>query len=140
MDNRRFDALTRSFATGSNRRQVLKGVLGLGVGTVAGARLLTGDVDAARRGYSGPSFLHCHPHCDGTTCGDDGCGGTCRCADSCYCLAEVLAQFGVDAPEICVASYDWLNIQPCTNANFACDSNSAYPICEPESGACVEYC
>ncbi len=31
----------------------------------------------------------CTPQCDGTTCGDDGCGGTCECAPGVDCVAGV---------------------------------------------------
>ena len=53
MDDRRFDALIRAFGQGGSRRALLKGLLGLGGVTAAGAVLH--DTEAARRGYSGPS-------------------------------------------------------------------------------------
>jgi hypothetical protein len=53
MENRRFDALTRSLAAGGSRRAVLKGLLGIGAAAVGGGAL-AGDVDAARRGFAGP--------------------------------------------------------------------------------------
>src|SRR5687768_9474074 len=52
MDDRRFDALTRALGKGGSRRTLLKGLLGLGGVTAAGAVLR--ETDAARRGYSGP--------------------------------------------------------------------------------------
>ncbi len=52
MDDRRFDAVTRSLGRTTSRRQVMRGTLAL-LGAAVGLRAL--DADAARRGYSGPS-------------------------------------------------------------------------------------
>lgn len=54
MDDRRFDSIARSLASGTNRRQILKGLLGLGAGSIVATVTVT-ETDAARRGYSGPS-------------------------------------------------------------------------------------
>ena len=82
MDDRRFDALARSLAAGCSRRDALKGMLGLGGAVIAGA-MVHDQADAARRGYSGPPIpTSCTPQCDGTTCGSNGCGGTCACSRS----------------------------------------------------------
>jgi hypothetical protein len=87
MDDRRFDALARSLATGQSRRQVLKGVLGLGGAAVVTAAALPDEARAARRGYSGPSQPSaCVPTCNGLTCGADGCGGTCACRRGLICI------------------------------------------------------
>ncbi len=56
MDDRRFDSLTRSIAVGRNRRDVLKRLLGVGVAAVAVAALPEHATEAARRGFSGPTF------------------------------------------------------------------------------------
>jgi hypothetical protein len=48
MDDRRFDSLVRTIATGRSRRQVLKGMLGLGA-VAAGATITAADADAKRR-------------------------------------------------------------------------------------------
>jgi hypothetical protein len=78
MDDRRFDSLVRSLAAGRSRREILKGVLGLGGAAVVGAAVASNHAEAARRGFSGPRFpTPCVPQCDGATCGGDGCGGTC---------------------------------------------------------------
>jgi hypothetical protein len=55
MDNRRFDALVQSFAQRRNRRTVLKSMFGLGASAVA-FRGMAGETEAARRGFSGPTF------------------------------------------------------------------------------------
>ncbi len=87
MDDRRFDALVRTMASGSSRRQMVKGLLGLGA--VVGAAALTQDAEAARRGFSGPKLPTpppCVPVCTEGICGGpDGCGGACGCGDGWYC-------------------------------------------------------
>jgi hypothetical protein len=52
MDDRRFDALVRSLAAGTNRRQVLRGLLAIGSGAIAGGTVL--DAGAARRPVQRP--------------------------------------------------------------------------------------
>lgn len=102
MDDRRFDAMVRSLASGGSRRQVLKGLLGLGGAVAAGSAVL--DADAARRPTPTPVQPKC-PNgqhwdgsacmCDsGTNCGPECCGagGTC-CDNACcygYCYGEEL--------------------------------------------------
>jgi hypothetical protein len=54
MDDRRFDSLVRSLATGTSRRQVLRGIVG---GAALGGALVGQRVDAARRGYAGVPVL-----------------------------------------------------------------------------------
>ena len=56
MDDRRFDALTRRLGTLSSRRSALKGLVGLG-GILTTGAVIHGQTDAARRGFSGPSFF-----------------------------------------------------------------------------------
>lgn len=76
MEEHRFDAMTRSLASGQNRRQILKGILGLGGAAVASVATL-GRTKAARRGYSGPAIPYNLCNCHGKTCGSNGCGGSC---------------------------------------------------------------
>lgn len=54
MDDRRFDSLARSLASGANRRQFLRH--GSAFAIAAGAALVARNAEAARRGYSGPKF------------------------------------------------------------------------------------
>lgn len=54
MDDRRFDSLARSLASGANRRQFLQ--RGSAFAIAAGAGLVARNAEAARRGYSGPKF------------------------------------------------------------------------------------
>ena len=90
MDDRRFDSLVRTMASGRSRRQVLRGLFGLGAGSVAAATF-AGGADAARRGYSGPNVPlppSCYNTCRPDQCGgSDGCGGTCECADGRTCTS-----------------------------------------------------
>jgi hypothetical protein len=138
VNDRRFDSLVRSLASGASRRQVLKGSLGLGAGAATGAFVMLEDAEAARRGYPGPRFFPCVPQCDGMTCGDDGCGGTCSCDGGCSCLAEDLENPLL--PRICVDNLYYDPNELCTDPAFACDPNGAFPICEPVSGACISAC
>ncbi len=55
MDNRRFDELTRRMGRGASRRTLLKGLFG--IGSIAATGAVLHDVDAARRGYTGPPTL-----------------------------------------------------------------------------------
>jgi len=140
MDDQRFDSLVRSFASGANRRQILKGVLGLGAGVAGAALTAMDDADAARRGFPGPRIFPCEPQCDGTSCGSNGCGGSCSCSLGCDCLADTLPDAPPETPRICVANIEWDPNAPCTLPEAACDPNGAFPTCEPVSGACVELC
>lgn len=54
MDDRRFDTVVRNLASGTSRRTLLKGILGLGGVAAVGVELH--QADAARRGFSGPVF------------------------------------------------------------------------------------
>ena len=55
MDDRRFDAIARGFASGMSRRAMLAGLVGLG-GLAAGGIDLQ-QASAARRGFGGPPIL-----------------------------------------------------------------------------------
>lgn len=86
MDDRRFDALTKALAKGSNRRSVLKGLLGLGGAALTGEVLRQGAAEAARRPTPAPTPVKCPGHqfpCDDGCCcpdGETGCGPAC-CQD-----------------------------------------------------------
>ena len=59
MDDRRFDSLAKSLASGASRRSVLKGILGLGGAALAGGMLMDGEAEAARRGPKSPKPPTC---------------------------------------------------------------------------------
>jgi hypothetical protein len=56
MDDRRFDTLARALAGTHNRRDLLKRLLGMGAGAAAVVALPGHATEAARRGFSGPTF------------------------------------------------------------------------------------
>jgi hypothetical protein len=59
VDDRRFDSLVKSLATGSSRRAVLKGMLGLGGAALVGTTLSARDGSAARRPTPTPKPVTC---------------------------------------------------------------------------------
>src|SRR5690349_12347825 len=59
MDDRRFDSLVRSLASGASRRTVLKGLLGLGGAALVGTAALDRDSDAAPRPTPSPTPIKC---------------------------------------------------------------------------------
>jgi hypothetical protein len=73
MDDRRFDALTRSMATGLSRRKVLKGLFG---GAVLGGAAASGLDQVAAQTCPEGQFL-----CNGACCpnANNCCGGTTCC-------------------------------------------------------------
>ena len=85
MDDQRFDSITRKLASGTSRRAALKGLLGIGGVAVAGLAG-SGQTDAARRGFSGPSFsLTPTPICvaNGNTCPEDPADPSLCCSGYC---------------------------------------------------------
>jgi hypothetical protein len=53
MEDKRFDSIARQLGSGSSRRSVLKGLLGIG-GVATVGLIDHGQTEAARRGYAGP--------------------------------------------------------------------------------------
>ena len=100
MDGHRFDALVRSLASGTSRRGVLKGILGIG----AGAAAARGEVEAARRPTPTPKPVTCSSPkvlsggqcvCPGGTssCGPDCCPiGQAECCDNACCYGECFGE------------------------------------------------
>lgn len=59
MDGRQFDSLAKALAAGTSRRNVLKGLLGLGGAAVIGGTALEGPAEAARRPTPTPTPIKC---------------------------------------------------------------------------------
>ncbi len=92
MDGSRFDALTRTLATGTSRRKVLQGLLG---GAGAGALSLIGlrRADASHGRPLGATCIrnehcasgYCDPQTRRCTCSaGTACGASTRCVDGTY--------------------------------------------------------
>ncbi|HET9661027.1 MAG TPA: hypothetical protein VFP05_11905 [Thermomicrobiales bacterium] len=83
MEDRRFDALAKAVAAGTNRRALLKGVLGFAGLSLAGGPLLNDDAQAARRSGPTPTPTSCPGQqvpCDTGCCcpaGLENCGPAC---------------------------------------------------------------
>src|SRR3954463_13284774 len=97
VDSGRFDAIVRSCSRFPSRRDILRGVIGTGVGLgslrlqTAGAKHKHHKKHKNPQPQSPPSppsppSPTCTPHCGRKRCGDDGCGGSCgRCAPGQFC-------------------------------------------------------
>lgn len=88
MDDRRFDSLTKAFASGTSRRTLFKGLLGLGGATIVGGALTEDQADAQRRPTPTPRPVTCpgRQTWNGTACvcpgnAPDKCGPDC-CTES----------------------------------------------------------
>ena len=99
MDDRRFDALARSLASRAGRRAFLLGALSAGV--ALGAAAFGQDVDAARRGFSGPRLprprLGGEAECSGVNTGCTTAPGYCFA----LCNRGACVQFACGPSSIC---------------------------------------
>jgi hypothetical protein len=137
VENRRFDSLARSLASGASRRSVLKGLLGLGGAAVAGGVLRDEAADAARRPTPTPKPVTCPGRqtwngsqcvCPGDApykCGSDCCTGEAddpsspthsECCDNACCFGTCYGE------ELCCPTNWRSGEQPpthqvCTSAN-----------------------
>src|SRR5688572_16146533 len=115
MDDRRFDSLVKALATGTSRRSVFKGLLGLGSVAVVGA-LRDDGADAARRPTPTPTPIRCPGR-------QVPVGGVCTCP--------------ADAPQKC--GPDCCNpagIGP--GHSECCDNACCFGICYGEELCCAE--
>jgi hypothetical protein len=113
MEDRHFDSLVKSLATGRNRRAFLKGLLGLGAAAVAGTTSAA-NTGAARRPTPTPKPVRCPGNqiwdgtacvCpSGTLCGAECCTGEAVCCDNACCNGECYGE------ELC-----------CPFGSFVCD-------------------
>ena len=143
MDDRRFDLLVKSIGRSTSRRTLLRGMLGIAA-TAAGVTALRQDqTDAARRGFSGPTFPTPLPACGanltrcGTVCVDTvsdptncgGCGNTCDTSTStCTGGSCVERCAGVN----CTGLDTYCTVGVCNPATGTCAAEVAN-----ENGACT---
>lgn len=141
MDDRRFDALVRSLAVGRSRRQVLKGLLGLG-GAVAAATVVS-DTEAARRPTPTPrpekrcpgqqtlqdGQCTCPPNTD--NCGPECCPAGAQCCSGACCYGQCYGE------ELCCpSSQDWCEAtgECCAPGSVCCGASGCQAAC------CVPSC
>jgi hypothetical protein len=90
MDERKFDTIARTLASGTSRRKMLKGMLGVGGMAIAAAGLQ--DANAARRGFTGPTFPRpepTEPPCiNPNVCAVSGCCAGFICCNGQECIPE----------------------------------------------------
>jgi hypothetical protein len=120
MDDHRFDSLVKALATGTSRRNVFKGLLGLGGAAVVGSSLRQDDVEAARRPTPTPK----PPTCPGNQI--PGPGGTCTCP------ASAPDKCG---PACCTSS---ITVPDTPGYSECCDNECCFGHCYGEE-LCCEY-
>jgi hypothetical protein len=117
MDDRRFDALTKSLVSGRSRRSVLKGLLGLGGAAMAGGTLLDGEGKAARR----PTPTPRPPSCPGRQTPING---------QCVCPADAPFACG---PDCCTGEH---GDPPLPGHSECCDNACCFGVCYGEELCC----
>ncbi len=143
MDNNRFDALTRSFASSGNRRRFLRGLLGLG-GAAATGTVLAQTTEAARRPTPTPK----PPSCPGqqtwqngacvcppntSVCGPDCCPAGAQCCDNACCYGTCYG------PELCCPSaQEWCDVtgECCAAGEICCPGVG----CRAPENCCIPSC
>jgi hypothetical protein len=151
MDDKRFDSITRAFASGASRRSLLKGLLGLGGAALTGAVVLDdGDSEAARRPTPTPKpptcpgqqtwvsgkcvcpagLSQCIPETGPACCNDQippGSPGYSMCCDNACCQGTCYGE------ELCCQTNNRPNGLP--PLQRVCDTNDG-EICCPFSNDC----
>lgn len=143
MDDRRFDALTRAMGTGQNRRQVLRGLLGLGGGAVALTSVLPADAARRRRstpppeitcpGQQIPSGDMCVCPGDLEKCGPDCCPpGIAECCDNACCYGTCYGE------ELCCPTPNIVCNGECVEG-VCCNDNECppYQVCTGDHLCCI---
>jgi hypothetical protein len=135
LDDRRFDSLVRSLASGANRRTVLKGLLGLGGAAVAGP--FVSDTQAARRPTPTPKPVTCpgqQTPVDGQCeCVPPKASGSQKCGPSC-CNPEGLgAAYTECCDQSCCAGHCYGEELCCPYPRAFCDITGE---CCPEGWTC----
>lgn len=155
MDDRRFDALIRALGSGTSRRTVLRGLLGVGAATAA----VAGDrAQAARRGFAGPKLPTPSPTatpppcaqigdaCGVGCCSGNCCGGTCIddsacCIDTDCGISDECTTITCSADHACQISIDASCGLDCSSCAFS-DFCDCLPLCmtgpPSENIACIQ--
>jgi hypothetical protein len=147
MDQRRFDQIAWSFAAGSNRRQLLRGLLGLGGAAVVGT-VVSGKADAARRlDNPTPAPVRCPGRqivVNGTcTCptGFDACGPDCCPQGSAVCCDNACCYGTCYGEELCCTGV-YCEAGGCCGAGQVCcaDSGCCDGVCYRDPATGQELC
>ncbi len=117
MDDRRFDSLTKALASGTNRRTLFKGLLGLGGVTVVGGALADNKADAARRPTPTPTPVRCP-------------GNQTPVGGVCTCPASAPNKCG---PDCCTES---ITIPDTAGYSECCDNACCFGHCYGEELCC----
>lgn len=152
MDDRRFDAFVKSFALGTHRRALVKGLLGLGGAAATGGLLLERSAEAARRPTPTPKPVKCPgkqlPCAVGCCCppGLEGCGPDCctednvpapqighsECCDNACCFGTCYGE------ELCCPTNLTSGDGP--PASFVCKGANGPNCCAAEQSCCDGAC
>ena len=140
MDDRRFDALVKSLASGKSRRSILKGFVGLGGAAALGSALRDPGAEAARRPTPTPRPVKCpgSQQWDGTkcacttgeTCGPDCCLIGSECCDGACCFGHCYGE------ELCCSYDNWCDAanQCCQDGETCCGEQGCVRIEEGDCG------
>lgn len=120
MDDRSFDALVRSLATGSNRRQILRGLLGLGAGIAAAGTIA--QTDAARR----PTVTPPAPKCPGSQIWN---GSACTCPSGTICGPACCEAGSVCCDNACCDGDCYGEELCCPTGSIVCDGECVTGDC-----------
>lgn len=162
MDDRRFDSLVKAMATGTNRRSLFKGLLGLGGAAVVGTSLQGSEADAARRPTPTPKPITCPGSqiwngsacvCPGTApdkCGPDCCTesitlpdtpGYSECCDNACCFGHCYGEeLCCDYPLVfCEAQNEccFADDNQCCGSTGCCDT-ACCPIADGSNACCED--
>ena len=163
MDDHRFDSLVKAMATGTNRRSLFKGLLGLGGAAVVGSALRENQVDAARRPTPTPKPITCPGQqvpvngvCTCPTSAPDKCGPDCcnaaavgpnhsECCDNACCFGHCCGGACIPADGCCVDEDCGSGCQTCQDHvcrddNSQCDGClvCSNDVCVPEHALCAD--
>lgn len=145
MDDRRFDGLTKAFASSGSRRSLIKGLLGSSGAAIAALGLSGRSTLAARRSRPTPEPVQCPgqqiwdgSECvcpSGVACGPDCCDTPEQCCDNACC----------DSGSVCVAEEQCCPVEQvcpnypggpcCPDGLLCCASGDA---CFDSAGGCCE--